>query len=209
MQRGEVARAADRRQHVVVDDHRFGEPLAAVHHPVADPQQRQVAQVGEVTQDGAQHARVGRVGRRLRAGLAVPAGRHPRVGRPHPLDQAAQPAPPGLRVQDGELHRRAAAVQDQDGLGSAASTGHGPSQDRRADVGWPEGIATRVIFRARGGRWAARPAADPCLARHAPTAHATRRRSRPTTSPIPARDTWPPDSGDIPASGPLTPEVSE
>ena len=104
-------------EHPVVDDDRLGEPRAAVHHPVPDCGEAAALLGRQRRQQCRDHAAVRRiVGPDLLLVLAT--AQAPRsCPRCRPSRRARSSCAPRRRVDDGELDRRAAAVDDEDLLG--------------------------------------------------------------------------------------------
>ncbi|CAH0326407.1 hypothetical protein SRABI128_05314 [Microbacterium sp. Bi128] len=107
MQRGERVQPLNGPGDLVVDQHRLGEALPAVHHAVADGIQHAVPQ-GVV--DGGVHLlqRLGVVARALDLAVALTAGTHADL-----LDQAFGEHAAGLDVAHLILERRRARVDDE------------------------------------------------------------------------------------------------
>jgi hypothetical protein len=137
VQRRQVDEVGQVGQGGVVEHHRGAETAPAVHDPVPDAHQPGPLGVGEHAQEvghGAARRRVvGGAGLLL---VAAPQAHH-RVAAPDPLGVAGQPSVAGDRVDEGELDRRAAAVEDEHApLAHAGLPSAGSTQSRTSGRSW-------------------------------------------------------------------------
>ena len=142
VQRRQVADRADRRDHLVVHQHRAGEPLATVYVELADADQATLVVsgqtrpgLGQAAEDPGNDRPVTAVGESLGDDAAggAPDPQH-RLGRADPLGQPVRHALAAAGMHEGEFHRRAARVQHQDQAGIARLAGALPRSGHLSDA---------------------------------------------------------------------------
>ena len=122
MERGQVEGVADGVDHLVVDERRLGEPLAAVDHAVPDGADlgehvaaRAVGLAHPVEQVRERRRVVGGLERHALGLGAAEGERGERRDGPDALDLPGRQRRPGLGVDEVDLERRRAGVEDEDG----------------------------------------------------------------------------------------------